>query len=70
MCSKFPTRSRAGFRVMSAVLTGGIFLMLALLHSLVAPVYLLASVVPSCAATIGLCADVFHGAGWVGTPRV
>jgi RND superfamily putative drug exporter len=50
----------ADFRVMTAVLIGGIFVVLALLlRSLVAPFYLLASVVLSYAATLGLCALVF-----------
>jgi RND superfamily putative drug exporter len=50
------------FRVMTAVLIGGIFLVLALLlRSVVAPFYLLASVVLSYAATMGLCVAVFIG---------
>lgn len=52
----------ADFRIMTAVLIGGIFLVLAwLLRSLVAPFYLLASVVLSYAATMGLCVAVFIG---------
>ena len=56
------------FRVMSAVLIAGIFVVLALLlRSLVAPFYLLASVILSYAATMGLTAlvsiGVFHEAG-------
>lgn len=50
------------FRVMTAVLIGGIFLVLAwLLRSLIAPFYLLASVVLSYAATMGLCVFLFVG---------
>src|SRR5581483_12223513 len=56
------------FRIMSAVLIAGIFVVLALLlRSLVAPFYLLASVILSYAATMGLTAlvslGVFHEAG-------
>jgi len=50
----------ADFRVMSAVLIAGIFIVLALLlRSVVAPFYLLASVVLSYAATMGLCTLLF-----------
>ncbi|HVV36089.1 MAG TPA: MMPL family transporter [Acidimicrobiales bacterium] len=52
------------FKVMTSVLIGGIFVVLALLlQSLVAPFYLLASVVLSYAATMGLTTAVFVGLG-------
>lgn len=52
------------FRVMSAALVAGIFIVLALLlGSLIAPFYLLASVILSYAATMGLTAGVFVGLG-------
>ena len=50
------------FRVMTAVLLAGIFVVLALiLRSLVAPFYLLATVLLSYAATLGLTSAVFDG---------
>lgn len=52
------------FRIMSAALIAGIFIVLALLlRSLIAPFYLLASVVLSYAATMGLTTAVFVGIG-------
>jgi putative drug exporter of the RND superfamily len=50
------------FRVMTAVLLAGIFAVLALLlRSLIAPFYLLATVLVSYAATLGLTSAVFDG---------
>lgn len=52
----------ADFRRIVAVLIGAIFIVLALLlRSLVAPLYLLATVLLSYAATMGLLVAVFHG---------
>src|SRR5579864_1795749 len=52
------------FRIMSATLIAGIFIVLALLlQSLIAPFYLLASVIFSYAATMGLTTGVFVGIG-------
>lgn len=50
------------FRVITAVLLAGIFIVLALLlRSLIAPFYLLATVLVSYAATLGLTSAVFDG---------
>jgi RND superfamily putative drug exporter len=54
--------SNADFRIIVAVILGAIFVVLALLlRSLVAPFYLLASVVLSYAATMGITVAVFQG---------
>src|SRR5690606_30456059 len=54
--------SHADFRIIVAVILGAIFVVLALLlRSLVAPFYLLASVVLSYAATMGITVAVFQG---------
>ncbi|HZT66983.1 MAG TPA: MMPL family transporter [Acidimicrobiales bacterium] len=60
--SDMQTIGNHDFRVIAAVLIAGIFTVLALLlRSLVAPFYLLASVVASYAATLGLTSAVFNG---------
>jgi uncharacterized membrane protein YdfJ with MMPL/SSD domain len=54
--------SNSDFRLLCAVIIGAIFIVLALLlKSLVAPFYLLASVVLSYAATMGITVAVFQG---------
>jgi RND superfamily putative drug exporter len=54
--------SNADFRIIVAVILGAIFVVLALLlRALVAPFYLLASVVLSYAATMGITVAVFQG---------
>ena len=61
--SDMQTIGNHDFRVIVAVLIAAIFVVLALLlRSLVAPFYLLATVVLSYAATMGLLVAVFHGA--------
>lgn len=56
------TIANRDFRVMAAVLIAAIFVVLALLlRSVVAPFYLLATVVLSYAATMGMCVVVFQG---------
>lgn len=60
--SDMQTIGNHDLRVIAAVLIAGIFTVLALLlRSLVAPFYLLASVVASYAATLGLTSAVFNG---------
>lgn len=60
--SDMQTIGNHDFRVIAAVLIAGIFTVLALLlRSLVAPFYLLASVIASYAATLGLTSAVFDG---------
>ncbi|MFZ6003235.1 MAG: MMPL family transporter [Actinomycetota bacterium] len=56
------TIANRDFRVMTAVLIAAIFVVLAaLLRSLVAPLYLLLTVVLSYAATMGICVVLFQG---------